>query len=183
MPGKTAQKTWSGWGRVALPTGAAVRCLHVENGWRAGTRSLLLRRPGGSIRGREEAAFVLGASQPRCQQGPLPLPLASDTVWQKQCYSRKRGVPPSADRQQGFSNLPPPLLGPCPPRTGPFSRPWGASKSARVALNKRPRRKRGVGGGIWQVLGPPAPRGGVPNVRRRRQATGEMFWFCLWLCF
>lgn len=107
---KTAQKTWKGWGRLALPTGAAVRCLVVENGWRAGPRSLLPRRPRGSIReqrwGREEAAFVLGASQPRCQQGPLPLPLASDTVWQKQCYSRKRGVPPSADRQQKFSNLP-----------------------------------------------------------------------------
>lgn len=48
-----------------------------------------------------------GAPQPHCQQGPLPLPSASDTTWQKQSYSRRRrGAPPSADGQQGFfSNL------------------------------------------------------------------------------
>lgn len=69
--------------------------------------------------GPEEAAFVLGASQPRCQQGPLPLPLASDTVWQRQCYSRKRGVPPSADRQRRSLTFPS-TAGPLPATDRPL---------------------------------------------------------------
>lgn len=57
-------------------------------------------------RGQRKQLLFGGAPQPHCQHGPLPLPSASDTTWQKQSYSRrKRGAPPSADRQRGFSNL------------------------------------------------------------------------------
>lgn len=88
---KNSSENMEGVGEANSSKGTAVRCLEVEDGWRAGLRRLLPRRPGC----RRKLLLFWAASQPHCQQAP-PLPLASDTIWQKRSCSGKRGLPPTA---------------------------------------------------------------------------------------
>lgn len=77
------------------------------------------QHPGARGGGERKRLLCWGHPKPRCQQGPRPLSLASDTVWQKQCYSRKRGCLPLLTDNRGSLTFPP-TAGPLPATDRPL---------------------------------------------------------------
>lgn len=140
------------------------------------------QHPGAEAGARGSGFCVGGIPSLAASRGHVPFPQPQIQFGKSNATLGRGGCLPLLIDNRGSLTFPP-TAGPLPATDRPLFTALGSIQVSQTGSEQGAKKEEASEEAFGRFWVPQRRRVGVPNLRRRGQATGEMLWFCLWLRF